>query len=72
MKNYVYVVMENSQEFDWGELMGGTIRPVAAFSSREEAEAVALLKRKSAERNHERFEFGNAPYYYVERLVSYS
>lgn len=70
MKNYIYVVMENSQQFDWGEFLGGDIRPVAAFSSKEEAEAVAVLRRKSAERHP--VKYMDVPKYYVVRVVSYS
>lgn len=70
MRNYVYVVMENDQEFSYGEYMGGGIRPVSVFSSQEEADAVVLLRRKSAERRYANSD--DAPSYYVERVLSYS
>ena len=70
MKNYGYVVMVNNQEFDYGEYVGGSIEPVAVFSSKEEAEAVATLRQKSAERRWE--DEWSRPCYYVVRVPLYS
>lgn len=69
MKKYIYIVVKDSEDIDWCfEYVNGTIEPVAAFSSKEEAEAVATLRNASLKRRFDE----EASRYYVVRVPMYS
>lgn len=71
MKKYTYIVMCSDLDIEyWDVYNGGSIEAVAAFSSEEEANAVATLKNASYKRHQD--DYDHPTTYYVVRVPMYS